>query len=72
MKKLLLVGAATLCLCLPGPSGRPTCDSGQGADAAAHLQLDRLLSGGHVGGGRESKDIADPVQLVQDQLSAAR
>jgi opacity protein-like surface antigen len=27
--------------------------------------------GAHVGGGRGSKDITDPVELVQDQLSAA-
>jgi outer membrane immunogenic protein len=72
MKKLLFVGAATFCLSLPGPS--------RAADMpmlSKALVLPPVFSwtgcylGGYLGGGRGAKDITDPVQLVQDQLSGA-
>jgi len=70
MKKLLLVGAATFCLSLPGPS--------RAADMPMLSKAPMLppvfswtgcYLGGQLGGGRGAKDVTDPVQLVQDQLS---
>jgi outer membrane immunogenic protein len=73
MKKILLVGAATCWLGIPGPS--------LAADMPINVTKAPVLPpvfswtgcylGGHVGGGWASKNVTDPVQLVQDSLSGA-
>jgi outer membrane immunogenic protein len=73
MKRFLLAGAAVWSLSIAGPA------------IAADLPINVTKApvpppifdwtscylGGHAGGGWSSKDITDPVQLVQDSLSGA-
>jgi outer membrane immunogenic protein len=70
MKKLLLVGAATCWLGMPGLA--------LAADMPIPTKAPMLppifswtgcYLGAHVGGGWARKDVTDPVQLVQDNLS---
>jgi opacity protein-like surface antigen len=70
MKKLLLVGAAMCWLGMPGPV--------LAADMPIPTKAPMLppifswtgcYLGAHVGGGWARKDVTDPVQLVQDNLS---
>jgi outer membrane immunogenic protein len=70
MKKLLVVGAATCWLGMPGLS--------LAADMSIPTKAPMLPSpfswtgcylGAHVGGGWARKDVTDPVQLVQDTIS---
>ncbi len=70
MKKLLLVGAATCWLCMPWLA--------RAADMPIPTKAPMLppifswtgcYLGAHVGGGWARKDVTDPVQLVQDNLS---
>src|SRR6516164_10763130 len=73
MKRLLLVGAAACWL-----GGAP---SALGADMPINVTKAPLpppiftwtscYLGGHVGGGWTHKDLTDPIQVVQDSLSAA-
>lgn len=73
MKKLLLVGALTWSLSVAGPA--------LAADMPINVTKAPVLPpvfswtgcylGAHVGGGFGSKNVTDPVQLVQDQLSGA-
>jgi outer membrane immunogenic protein len=70
MKKLLLAGAATLCLCLPGPVGAADMRIPVKAPMPPPIfSWTGCYLGGHVGGGRGSKNVTDPVELVQDQLN---
>jgi outer membrane immunogenic protein len=70
MKKLLLVGAATFWLGMSGLS--LAADMPIVAKAPMLPPIFSWTScylGAHAGGGRATKDITDPVQLVQDTLS---
>jgi outer membrane immunogenic protein len=74
MKKLLLVGAATCSLML---AAGPALAADMPVNVTKAPVLPLVFSwtgcylGAHVGGGWGSKNITDPVQLVQDQLSGA-
>jgi opacity protein-like surface antigen len=74
MKKMLLAGAA---ICLPGLMGQAllAADMPINVDKAPPappiFNWTGCYLGGHLGGGWGSKDITDPVQLVQDSLSGA-
>lgn len=73
MKKLLLVSAATVSLSVASPSlaaDMPiNVDKAPGYGAA--FSWTSCYLGAHAGGGWASKDITDPVQLVQDTISGA-
>jgi outer membrane immunogenic protein len=70
MKKLLVVGAATCWLGMPGLSLAAVMPIPTKAPMLPPVfSWTGCYLGAHVGGGWARKDITDPVQLVQDTLS---
>jgi outer membrane immunogenic protein len=73
MKKLLLISAAVCSLSIASPSlaaDMPLYVAKAPVPAPVFTWTSCYL-GGHAGGGWASKDVTDPVQLVQDSLSGA-
>jgi outer membrane immunogenic protein len=73
MKKLLLVGATTYWLAISGPSfaADMPIEVTKAPVPPTVFSWTGCYLGGHVGGGWASKQVTDPVQLVQDSLSGA-
>jgi outer membrane immunogenic protein len=74
MKKLLLIGAAVSSLSIAGSAlaaDMPVKASKAPMPMPAFTWTSCYL-GAHAGGGRASKELTDPVQLVQNSFSAAR
>jgi opacity protein-like surface antigen len=73
MKKLLLVSAAMGLMSLAGPAlaADMPLNVTKAPAAPPVFYWTGCYLGGHLGGGWSSKDVTDPVQLVQDTLSGA-
>jgi outer membrane immunogenic protein len=69
MKKLLSATAAALTVTIAGAASAADLPLKSPVPVVPVFSWTGCYLGGHVGGGRGSKDMTDPVQLVQDTLS---
>jgi outer membrane immunogenic protein len=68
MRKLLFAQAAMFAVTLAGPAIAADLPLKSEAPIVPQFSWTSCYLGGHVGGGKGSKDMTDPVQLVQDSL----
>jgi outer membrane immunogenic protein len=71
MKKLLFAQVAALAVTMAGPAVAADMPLPEATPFAARFNWTSCYLGGHLGGGFASKDITDPVQLVQDSFLGA-
>jgi outer membrane immunogenic protein len=71
MRKLLLAQAAALAAIMAGPAVAADLPLAEPAPFATRFNWTGCYLGGHLGGGFGTKDITDPVQLVQDSFLGA-
>ena len=71
MRKILSVQMAALAATVAGPSFAADLPMKSEMPIAPRFSWTGCYLGGHVGGGRGSKAMTDPVQLVQDSLNGA-
>ena len=71
MRRLLLAQVAALAAIMTGPAVAADLPLAEPAPFAARFSWTGCYLGGHVGGGFGTKDITDPVQLVQDSFLGA-
>ena len=69
MKKLLFATAAALTVGIAGAAGAADLPLKSEVPVVPRFSWTSCYLGGHIGGGRGSKAMTDPVQLVQDTLS---
>ncbi|MGJ4941521.1 outer membrane protein [Bradyrhizobium sp. HKCCYLS1011] len=71
MKRASLPSIAALAAVLAGPAVAADLPLKEPASFAARFNWTSCYLGGHLGGAFATKDITDPVQLVQDQFAGA-
>ncbi len=71
MRKLLLAQVAALAVTMAGPAVAADMPVAAAAPIQARFNWTGCYVGGHLGGASATKDITDPVQLVQDSFLGA-
>src|ERR1700676_2450589 len=71
MRKLLFAQVATLAVTMAGPAMAADMPLAAAAPFAERFTWTSCYVGGHLGGGRATKEMTDPVQLVQDSFLGA-
>jgi outer membrane immunogenic protein len=71
MKRLLFATAAAFIVTVAGAASAADLPLKSPAPVVPVFSWTGCYLGGHIGGGRGTKDMTDPVQLVQDTLSGA-
>ena len=71
MKKILFASAAALTVTIAGAASAADLPMKAEMPIVARFSWTGCYLGGTIGGGLASKDMTDPVQLVQDSLNGA-